>query len=374
MQTFKRTATDAISIWWWTVDKITLLTILFLMLVGIFMTSSASLFMAERMNTGSIYFVTRHVTFLSAAFAVAIGLSFANQTIVRRLAIIGFLLSTILLILTPFFGVEVKGAKRWLRILGFSLQPSEFIKPFLAITNAWILSINASGSIALLTSAAICLPSIALIIIQPDIGMSVIIISIWVTQIFILGIRTKLMIACFAFLLVCGLLIYVSFDHARQRIKSFISPISTANYQIKKSLESFQHGGMFGVGPAEGKIKIHLPDAHTDFIFAVIAEELGSIFCIVIITMFFILIYRFYQNIKSKNDLFVILAAGGLIEQFALHVFINIGANIRILPAKGMTLPFMSYGGSSALSTGLTLGMLLALGRKKFNIKDLKIL
>lgn len=374
MKTFKRSDTDILSKWWWTVDKISLMIILILISIGIFIMSSASLFMAERFHTGSLYFAMRHLVFLVFSFSIIILLSFTDQKTITRIAIIGFLITFILLFMVCLFGHTNKGAKRWIKILKFSLQPSEFIKPFFAVTNAWLLSIMQNETFALLTSVSLLLSPLFFLIIQPDIGMSVVLISIWLAQIFVYGIKIRLVSILMIILMITGVIVYLSFSHVKNRVDTFISKSTNNNYQVKKSLESFQKGGLFGVGPAEGKVKLHLPDAHTDFIFAVIGEELGIISCIFIISLFALLIYRFYNNTIKKNDVFIFIAVSGLLVQLGSQVFINIGTNIKILPAKGMTLPFISYGGSSALSTGIVFGILLSLSRRTFNIKKITII
>lgn len=369
MSAIARTDTSIVGRWWWTVDRWALLALLLLMALGALLTQAASPSVAERIGYDAAHFSVRHFVYLPLAIAVMFLLSLLTIRGVRRLAIVGFAVSLLLGFATLAIGPEIKGATRWLSIGSFSLQPTEFLKPFFAVVTAWILAagINGTGvpgrSIAGLMLAAV----LAVLVLQPDIGMAVVVTAIWGGQLFVAGLPMAWVLGgCVAGIL--GLTAaYFTIPHVTGRIDRFLDPSSGDSYQIDRAMEAFSYGGFFGRGPGEGMVKQVLPDAHTDFIFAVAAEEYGLLFCLLLMLLFAFITLRGLVRLLREEDMFVILAAVGLLAQFGLQAVINIGVNLHLLPTKGMTLPFISYGGSSMLALAIGMGLLLALTRRRPN-------
>lgn len=332
------------------------------------MVTSASPAVAERIGLDTFHFFFRQIIFLSMALAVIIFTSFLSPTAVRRLATIGFLFGLILMVAVLFTGMEAKGARRWLYIGGLSLQPSEFIKPCFAVLTAWILAMRANkpGFPGFRISLAFYLIVVILLILQPDFGMTVTISLVWGGQVFIAGISLFwLMIA--AFLAVLGAVgAYTFLPHVASRINSFLDPENIENYQVRKSLQAFSEGGLIGKGPGEGTVKQVLPDSHTDFILAVVGEELGMIACLFVIFLFAFIILRGLLRVLNEKDLFIVFAVSGLLMQIGIQALINMGVSLNLLPTKGMTLPLISYGGSSLLAIAFAFGMVLSLTRKRY--------
>lgn len=365
---------NLINQWWKKIDKINLFIALFCYSLGTIIVISLNATSHTRFS--SIYFVYHHIIAVLISILAMIIISFSNEVLIRRFSIFSFICIIILMLFIPVIGIKIKGARRWISVGGTSLQPSEFLKTFFPIVNAWILAsfkkeYFLSGFIFSFFIYAI---SISLLLIQPDIGTSIIITLIWASQLFVMGISFFLMIIIFISALIIAILLYVSFEHVKFRVLSFLFPIDKFdNYQVIKSMEAIKNGGFFGRGLGEGVIKEQLPDGHTDFIFAVIGEELGSIFCIMIILIFTILILRILSaSIKTTGN-FKSIALVGIATQVGLQSFFNISAGIRLLPAKGLTLPMISYGGSSSLSFGLLMGIILVFTKKKFGGEILNV-
>jgi len=270
-----------------------------------------------------------------------------------------------LLILTLVFGDEIKGASRWLRIGGISIQASEFIKPAFAILAAWMLSTNRLDDRipGYLIASVMYIFLIGLLLLQPDVGMSIVVSAIWGMQIFVAGLPLTFVIAVAAFFLAGSFCAYFVFDHVRGRVDRFLDPDVSVGFQVSRSIEAFRNGGWTGRGPGEGRVKEVLPDAHADFILAVAGEEFGLIVCMVIVALFLFVVLRGFTRIFKDDDFFVLLAVTGLLVQFAIQAIINMASTLNLMPPKGMTLPFISYGGSSTLALGLGMGMVLALTR-----------
>jgi len=362
---FDRENNERFSVWWWTVDRAGLFIILALTAFGCLMVGSAGSAVAERFGGGTFYFVNRQLVFASVGIACMVGLSLLSESALRRIAVAGFLVTYLLTAYVTFFGHELNGARRWLSLFGFSLQPSELLKPFFFVTVAWLLSLGKrETSFQGYFYAFLCYVAVVgLLLKQPDFGMTILISAVWAAQIFLSGIpiwQTALLggggCALFA-----GA--YLSLEHVRSRISAFLGE---AGYQVEQSLRSFRSGGMSGRGPGEGVVKPDLPDAHTDFIFAVVAEELGIFFNIVIISLYLAVILLASRRLMREKSLFVLLAGGGLLIQFGLQAMINMGVSVNMLPAKGMTLPLISYGGSSMLSSCITLGFILRMTRRQY--------
>lgn len=276
------------------------------------------------------------------------------------------------MVLTLFYGEETKGASRWIRVLGFSLQPSEFVKPCFAVVAAWLFdgSKKYADFPGNFLSTALFGMTVALLLAQPDVGMTLVVSAIWMFQFFLSGLSLLLVAIMGAVGLGLMVLAYLSFDHVQNRVQQFLASEGNLSFQVKKSLEAFEAGNIFGRGPGEGIVKLHIPDAHTDFIFAVAAEEYGMIFCLIIVAIYASIIVRSMILSMKDNNLFIILSASALAASFGLQGIINMASTLHLMPTKGMTLPLISYGGSSLLATSLTIGMLLALTRKNAHAED----
>jgi cell division protein FtsW len=309
--------------------------------------------------------VRRQLVFLPPALALMFAVSLLGPRGVRRLAAIGLFVSLILMALTLKFGPEVKGATRWLIVAGLSIQPSEFAKPCLAVTVAWMLaeSRRESGAPGGLVACLLFAAVVGLLVLQPDLGMTAVVCAVFGAQLFMAGLSAFWMLGLAGLAGAAGLAAYMLIPHVASRVDRFRDPASGDSYQIDAAMEAFANGGLLGRGPGEGVVKRIIPDAHTDFIFAVAAEEYGLLVCFAIVALFAFITLRGFSRLMGEQSLFVLLAASGLLTQFGLQAAINMGVNLHLLPTKGMTLPFISYGGSSLLALALAMGMALALTR-----------
>lgn len=335
------------------------------------MVAAASPPVAERLGLSSFYFVKRHQIFLGVAFVVMFLCSLLSVSWVRRFAMLGLIASLLLMLLVPFIGMETKGAHRWINMAGMSLQPSEFMKPFFAIVMAWICAQKFERAYfpSYKMAIALYLIVVALLAAQPDFGMIITVTGTWSIQFFMAGLPFLWVIVL---IILAGggiVLAYHVFPHVARRIDMFLDPAAGDNYQVSKSLEAFQSGGILGRGPGEGQVKHFLPDSHTDFVFSVAGEELGMLACVLIVLLFAFIVLRGLSRVWKDSELFVMLAVVGLVAQFGIQSIINMGVAVNLLPAKGMTLPFVSYGGSSVIAIAIGMGMLLALTRKRFGVK-----
>lgn len=364
---FTRADTSMFGRWWWTVDRWLLASLGLLILCGVLLVSTASPAVADRIGLSSSYFIVRHLLMLLPALAIMIGVSMLSPRQVQALAALVFVMGIMGLILTLFIGVEIKGARRWIHLPGFSLQPSEFVKPAFIVLNALLLAHPAvrTGLSAKLLPLGLYFLVAGLLILQPDFGMTVIVTGCWIAQLFIAGLPVYIFVAL-GLIFVCGLFgAYLALPHVTSRIDRFLDPSSGDTYQVDRAREAFHNGGLMGVGLGQGSIKDQIPDAHADFIFPVAAEELGLIVCLLLLGLIAFIILRGLYRSGQGPTLFVSLAGAGLVIQFAGQAFVNIGSSLQLLPAKGMTLPFISYGGSSLLAMALGMGMLLALTRRR---------
>lgn len=371
---FSRTDTSLIARWWWTVDRWMLLVLCVLMALGGLLSFSGTPFIASKLGFSSFYMVQKQLILFIPSFILMIGISMAPFSSVKRLAFWIFWIGFFLLILTPFWGVEIKGARRWISFLGLSLQPSEFVKPAFVIVSAWLLSrpvfaedsfFEILGKYPKIFSLGLYLSVIFFLLLEPDLGMTFVISCIWGAQIFLAGLPL-VWVAIIGVLGSLGLLgTYFLFPHVTSRIDRFLDPEAGDRYQINHSLDAFMNGGFFGVGPGEGVVKKHLPDAHSDFIFAVAGEEFGLFFCLLIIGLYAFIVFKSFSRILKGANFFVLLSVGGLSIQFGLQAIINMASSLHLIPTKGMTLPFLSYGGSSLLALAIGMGMLLNLTRKR---------
>lgn len=372
MRFFSRTDQSFFAQWWWTVDKVLLLCLFILSAFGVVLVATASPPVAEHHGLGSFHFLIKHIILLIPAMGLMVGFSMLDVQWIRRFCSLIFLGTIFMLVWVLFFGMEIKGAQRWVHLPAFSLQPSEFIKPSFAVMAAWLMALQKTDAAedkkpfpGHLITAGLYLLVISLLLLQPDLGMTFVVTAIWGAQIFLAGFPFRLIIL-FAVSGALGLVgAYFSFHHVHSRINRFLDPESGDNYQVSQSLEAFKSGGFFGQGPGQGVVKNHLPDAHADFIFSVAGEEMGLVFVLIIIGLFLFVLVRGFNRLMRSDDLFSILAVGGILTMFGLQAFVHMGSSLNILPAKGMTLPFMSYGGSSFLSTGLSMGIVLGLTRRQ---------
>jgi len=362
-----RTDKSVLSRWWWSVDRLTLGALLALAIVGIVLVTAASPSVAERLNLPPFYFVRRQLFFLAPALCLMFGFSLLDRKMLWRSASLTLVAAMFLMALALLFGAQVKGATRWVSFMGGSLQPSEFIKPAFAVAGAWLMARHQHDEKfpGQQMALGVYLVLLCLLLLQPDIGMSFVLSCIWGVQVFLSGLPL-LLIAVLVAAGAAGIFgAYLFFPHVTSRIDRFLDPAIGDTYQVRKSLDAFSHGGLFGAGPGHGQVKLTLPDAHADFIFAVAGEEFGLLFAIGLILLFCFIIVRSIARIIHSDDMFVVLGSAGLLMQFGLQSLIHMGSSLQLLPAKGMTLPFISYGGSSLLSMGFGMGMLLALTRRR---------
>lgn len=354
--------------WLMSIDRVTLSVALALLAIGIWVSIASTPAVAMKLGLPPFYFVKQHILIVPIAVLIMVFISFLQVRHIRRLALIGYFICIGLIICTLIFGVEIKGARRWISLFGFSIQPSEFLKPTLAILTAWLISEQyRDRQFPGIMLSAICMALIVpLLLFQPDVGMSVVLVLTWFAQLFISGLSIFMIIG-FTLLSIGSLVgLYFILPHFASRIDKFLLPVDgdTDLYQIQKSIEAFKNGGLWGKGPGEGVIKTLLPDSHSDFVFSVIGEEFGFIVCVLIIVLFIILIIRSVSQIMKSSGLFNFTAVFGILFQITLQVLINICTALNLIPTKGMTLPFISYGGSSMLATAISLGIVLAITKK----------
>jgi cell division protein FtsW len=353
--------------WWWTVDKLTLAAVGALMLAGVVLSLAASPPVANRLGLDPFYFVDRHILYLIPTVAVMLAVSFLNPRQIRRLSLLVFIVSLLLVAATPYFGQEIKGARRWLVLFGVNVQPSEFLKPAFVILIAWLFGESAKrpDMPANAFSLLLLLLVVALLVLQPDFGQTMLVVLVWGALFFMAGMR---LFWVFGLAGVAGLGLtaaYYTVPHVAARIQRFLNPASGDSYNIDIATESFMRGGWFGRGPGEGTVKRLLPESHTDFVFAVAGEEFGVVLCLALVALYAFIVLRALVRAMRNDDPFTRFAAAGLAILFGAQSAINMAVNLHLIPAKGMTLPFISYGGSSMLSLAYAMGMLLALTREQ---------
>ncbi|MEO9529747.1 putative lipid II flippase FtsW [Roseibium sp.] len=353
--------------WLWTVDHYMLAAFGLLMVGGVVLSFAASPPVAERLGVDTFFFVKRQAMYLIPGIMIMLAGSLMAPRVIRRAALIVFVVSLVLLIATLFVGFEAKGARRWIYLAGFSLQPSEFLKPAFVILIAFLLSESGRrrevpGVLFAFVLFAICA---ALLIAQPDFGQTMLLGMVWAGLFFLNGISWMIIMALGA-IGVAGLFAaYAFLPHVTNRVDRFLDPASGDTYQVDTARDSFLAGGWFGRGPGEGTVKRILPDSHTDFIFAVVGEEFGVIVCLLLVAIFAFIVLRGLKHASRDQDAFSRLATAGLVVLFGLQATINLAVNLHLMPSKGMTLPFISYGGSSMLSSAMTAGAILALTRRR---------
>ncbi|MDJ0387405.1 putative peptidoglycan glycosyltransferase FtsW [Roseomonas sp. E05] len=367
-----RADTSVLGRWWWTVDRWTLAALLALIGFGYVMLLAASPGVAERIGASSRdLFILKQVFFLAIATGVMVAISVLPVKQIRRLALLGFFVSLLMTAATLSMGVEIKGARRWLHLAGVTIQPSEFMKPCFAVVAAWLLAESRSLGWRAIGAAIFLFVLVAgTLVKQPDMGMLIVIAAVFCSQLFVVGINLVLVAGCGVAGVLGGILAYFTLPHFQSRIDRFLDPSSGDNYQVTIAMEAFGHGGMLGVGPGEGRLKALLPDAHADFVYAVAGEEFGLALCLLILTVFGFIVLRGLLRLLGEKDMFIILGATGLLTQFGLQAFINMASALHLIPTKGMTLPFISYGGSSVVAVAFGMGMLLALTRRRLARTD----
>ncbi len=366
MTAFTRADRSLLGRWWWTVDRWLLAGVALLIVTGVLLMLAASPAVAERIGLDSFYFVRRQALFLPGSLVLLFGFSLVSPRSVRRAAVLMFPLFLAAMVATVLIGPEYNGARRWLSLGGFAVQPSEFLKPVFVVVSAWMFSEHQRspgfpGNHIAISLAVLVLGLLAL---QPDFGQAVLTGAVWGMQFFLAGLPVIWVVA-FALLGLAGLgVAYATVPYFASRIDRFLAPGGGDTYQIETALNAFRTGGLFGRGPGEGMVKQVLPDAHADFIFAVMGEEFGLLASLALVALFAFIVLRAMLSLLQEKDHFVFLAGAGLIAQFGLQALINLGVNLDLLPAKGMTLPFISYGGSSLLALSMGMGMLLSLTRR----------
>jgi cell division protein FtsW len=353
--------------WWWTVDRFTLAAIGALLIAGIVLSLAASPPVAGRLGLDPFFFVNRHILYLLPAIALMLGISFLTPRQIRRVSIVVFALAIIMVAATPYFGPEIKGARRWLVLLGVNIQPSEFLKPAFVIIVSWLFAESArrpempANAFALLLLALV----VALLVLQPDFGQTMLILLVWGALFFMAGMRVVWVFGLAATAAIGLLGAYYTVPHVARRIQRFLNPGSGDTFNIDIATESFMRGGWFGQGPGEGTVKRILPESHTDFVYSVAAEEFGVALCLVLVALFALIVIRSLLRALRNDDPFSRFGAAGLAMLFGVQSAINMAVNLHLIPAKGMTLPFISYGGSSMLAVAYGMGMLLALTREQ---------
>ncbi|WP_375326899.1 putative lipid II flippase FtsW [Candidatus Tisiphia endosymbiont of Nemotelus uliginosus] len=370
----KDISNNSIKWWWRSIDQKLIIAAVILFVFSLMLVTTTGTTIANRVGLSKHYFVIRQAIYLALAVVLIIFFSSISKNWLKRFSILSFIICIIMLILVKFYGYEVKGATRWINILGLSMQPSEFIKPFFVVIVGWILSLKFKENFP---SFFVCLMLYSLValllIIQPDFGMLVMITLVLGVQLFIAGMPIFWIILATFMGLVGIIVAYFWLPHVTKRINSFLDPDSSENYQVSKSIRAFEHGGLYGRGPGEGAVKQVLPDSHTDFIFAVAGEEFGAMICLIIIGIFAFIVIGSILKLINEKDKFTQLAASGIAVQLGLQSVINMGVTLHLLPTKGMTLPFISYGGSSTLATATAIGMLLGFTRHKTSLTKYKI-
>jgi cell division protein FtsW len=366
-----RADTSTLGRWWWTIDRWTLAALLILVGCGYVMMLAASPAVAERIGASSrnMFFV-KQIVYLAAATTLMIVVSMATIRQVRLLAWLGFAGAVLMVAATLVIGTEIKGARRWLAVPGLgSVQPSEFLKPCFAIVAAWLIAegkVNRRHGHTLL-AIGLFLGIAALLKGQPDVGMLLVIAAVFVAQFFVAGLNLFVVGFVGSLGAAAAFLAYTLLPHVQSRVQRFLDPSSGDNYQVSVALEAFGQGGLLGRGPGEGRVKNVLPDAHADFVFAVVGEEFGLVLCLIILALFAFVVVRGMVRLLGETDMFVVLAAAGLLTQFGLQAFVNMASSLHLIPTKGMTLPFVSYGGSSVFAIAAGMGMLLALTRRRLS-------
>ena len=363
--------------YWRNIDKNILFGFFILFFLGLFFSfSSTSSLAGERLNKAYYFFFSKHLIFTILAIFIMFIISAIETSLLKKIVIPFFILSFLLLILVPIIGVEVKGAKRWLNLYLFRLQPIELLKPFFILATAKILTLDKlkNSQIRYLFSFLLLASVIILLIDQPDLGQSILLIGSWIATVFISGVSLVYIFSFFIiFIILIGGLLFLmpeKFGYIINRLVTFLDPSKGDNFQSSKALDAIKQGGLKGQGMGEGILKDSVPEAHTDYIIAIISEEYGSVISILIITIFLYIAFRIIKNCILKNDEFLKLSLCGLASLLIFQTFIHIGVNTSLLPTTGMTLPFLSYGGSSLIGSAVLAGIILNYTKIKLDIDE----
>jgi cell division protein FtsW len=363
---------NPLSDWWWTVDRLQLAAIIALILAGVILSLAASPQVATRIGLDPFHFFNHHVVFLLPSLFVLIGVSFLSPRQIRRTALVIFAVSIALIVVTLLIGPEVKGSRRWITLIGVNIQASESAKPAFVVLAAWLFAESTRKPEMPATSMALVLllMLVSLLVAEPDFGQTMLILMVWGALFFIAGMRMIWVMGLAGAAGVGLFTAYLFVPHVAGRIKRFMNPASGDTFQVDTAMEAFGNGGWFGLGPGEGIAKRSLPDSHTDFVFAVAAEEFGIILCLVLLALFAFVVIRALSRAYASEDMFARFAASGLAILFGVQAAINMSVNLQLIPAKGMTLPFISYGGSSMVSLAYGVGMMLALTRQRPRVEQ----
>ncbi|MEI8701645.1 putative lipid II flippase FtsW [Mesorhizobium sp. M6A.T.Ce.TU.002.03.1.1] len=355
-----------VATWWWTIDRWFLAAFLSLMGLGIVLSFAASPAVAQRIGLDSFHFATRQIIFTIPALGVMLAVSFLESRQIRRMALVMLCATLFLMVAVLYIGVEVKGARRWVSLAGLSIQPSEFLKPAFVVICAWLFAEHKrqpdipGNLFAMLLLALV----ISLLVAQPDFGQTMLVLGTWGVMFFMAGLPWLWIIALGAAGISGVFAAYTVFPHVAGRIDRFMTGEGDT-FQVDMGRDALINGGWFGVGPGEGTVKRVIPDSHADFVFSVAGEEFGLIMCFFIMTIFAFIVLRGLSTALKEQDDFTRYAVGGLVTVFGLQSVINMAVNLQLMPAKGMTLPFISYGGSSQIAIAISMGMVLALTRKR---------
>ena len=367
MNLLSRTSRNPIAKWWWTVDRQMVIGVMVLLGMGFFAAFAASPAVAQHIGKSTYYFANKQLVFLVLAAFVFLTVSMLDAIWIRRLAVLMLVGAIGGVVLTLFAGVTVKGASRWLHIFGVSIQPSEMLKPAFVVVVAWLLARQRARFKAhdIWYALALLIGCCLLLAMQPDFGQTILLALVWMCLFYLAGGSLKLIAGLSSVGLAAGLYVYSAYPYFRSRIERFLDPSTGDTYQVDKAMDAIRSGGITGVGPGDGQVKSILPDAHADYVFAVAAEEGGLLMGGFIILTFAFLVWRALWALREENEHWVQLASAGLICLFGLQAIINLGVNLNLIPSKGMTLPFISYGGSSLLASAITMGMLVGLMRRR---------
>ena len=359
-----RTDRSLVGVWWWTVDRGLLLSTVMLMVMGILLVMAAGPAVADLIKLPSQHFTMRQITFIIPSLVLMLTVSMLEPRPIRALSLVSLAVVMGLMVLAIVAGSEIKGATRWISIMGFNLQPSEFAKPLFAVVSAWLLTLWREGEDfpGWIYSTGLLAAIVTILVLQPDIGMTVVVVMTWGFQMFLAGMPMLFVIGAVALAPLALFTAYKTLDHVKVRIDKFFEG---GSWQVDQARQSFAEGGIFGVGPGDGTIKLHLPDAHSDFIFAVAAEEYGAIACIALLCVYGFVVIRGFARAMSDEGLFCLIAGSSLVMQVGVQACIHMASSVDLIPTKGMTLPFVSYGGSSMLASSLTMGLLLAITRRR---------
>lgn len=351
--------------WWLSIDRLTLMIVVALALFGVVMVGTASPSVANRIGLESYHFLMRHILFLCPAMVLMFVTAWFQPQNIWRLATILYAMAFLGVLLSLVSGTEIKGATRWIRVAGFSVQPSEFLKPAFVVLSAWLLSKQKLQDHfpGILIALGLYAVTVGVLILQPDFGMFFLVSTVFGMQIFLAGCPLRYVVILGGIGILGVVMAYATLSHVQSRIDRFLFPEGADTYQIDRSKEAFMNGGFVGTGPGQGTVKNQVPDIHSDFIFTAIGEELGFLLTSIIVGVFGYVFYRLFSRFARSESVFVILAGSGLVFMLVVQCFIHMGSTLQLIPAKGMTLPLISYGGSSLIAVGITFGLILALSR-----------